>query len=186
MIEKLRLLRLHISFSAVLIILMGVAFLIWPARIITTFTRMIGIILILIGLSQCIGKLFSRINKSSGMLIGALTAVVGFWIYLNPIRTASIIPIIIGVLLISHGIQNISLAMTGKGYQMPHWPLMLFGGILNMIFGIISIIFAFSTVAFIVQLLGIMMIYDGVSSILMVSRINRHEKEYIDVEYREI
>ena len=186
MAEKIRSMRLNVTAGALLVLLMGVVFVIWPGAVIRTIAQMIGFILILIGVSQLVGKLFSNVNKSSGMLVGALIAVVGFWIWINPGRAASIIPVIVGVILVIHGVQNISLAFISRGYGMARWGVILFGGILNLLCGIACIAYAFGVVALGIRIVGIMLIYDGISSMLTVTRVNRYEREYIDVDFREL
>ena len=186
MAERIRSTRLNITFGAVLVILMGIIFVVRPDAVINTIAQLIGFVLALIGVSQVIGKLFSNVNKSSGMLVGALIAVVGFWILIHPYRAASIIPIMIGVVLVAHGIQNMSLAFVSKGYGMSRWMIMLIGGILNILSGVLCIAYAFGMVALGVRLLGFMLIYDGISSMLTVGRVNRYERDYIDIDYREL
>lgn len=186
MAEKIRSMRLNITVGAVLVLLMGIVFVIWPGAVIRTIAQLIGFILALIGLSQFVGKIFSNVNKSSGMLVGALIAVVGFWVLVNPGRAASIIPVIVGVILVIHGIQNISLAFVSRGYGMTRWNFMLLGGILNVLCGILCIGYAFGLVALGVRILGVMLIYDGISSMLTVGKVNRYERDYIDVDYREL
>ena len=186
MVDRIRQLRLNVSMGALIVLIMGVVFLIRPAQVVTTIAQFIGGLLFLIGLFQFIGKLFSGINKSSGMLVGALIGVVGMWILWNPARAASIIPIIIGVILVVHGVQNISLSLTGKGYGMPNWWVLLLAGMFNSLCGLVCIICAFATVQFVVQIAGVMLIYDGISSMFTVHKLNRYEQQYVDAEYREL
>ena len=186
MLDKINQLRLHVSVGAILVIIMGIVLVMWPAQVVTTIAQAIGLMLLMIGLFQFFGKLLSSVNRSSGMLVGVLIAVVGFWILVNPERAASIIPVIIGVILVVHGIQNISLSFTGKGYNMPGWQLLLLGGIFNLLFGGVCIVCAFAMVQFVAQIAGFMLIYDGIASMLTVHRLVSYEKQYIDVEYREL
>ena len=186
MIDKLRSLRLNVSLGAVLMLLMGLLFLFRPAEVVAASAQFVGIILILVGITQFFGKLLSDMNRASGMLMGALIFVVGFWIFMHPLSAASIIPMMIGVILIVHGVQNIGLAFTARGYNMPGWGFMLAGGVLNLMCGVACVVMAFAAVAFVVQLSGLMMIYDGVTSMVTVQSLNRYESKYVDVEFREL
>ena len=186
MLEKVRSLRLNVRVGALMVIALGVILLVWPGAVITTITRGIGLIIAIIGVFQFLGKLSSRVNRSSGMLVGALIAGVGFWIIFHPERTAGLIPVIIGVVLVVHGVQNISLAFIGKGYGMERWYVYLIGGLLNLLCGVICVAYAFGVVELGVRILGIMLLYDGIASMLTVTRLNRYEQDYIDAEYREL
>ncbi len=186
MIEKARSLRLNIHFGAVMVFALGVVLVIWPAAVVTTIARIIGFIFAVLGVSQVLGKMASQVNRSSGMLVGALIAGVGFWIILHPIKAAGLIPVIIGVVLVVHGIQNMTLAFIGKGYGMGNWMMYLVGGLLNIVCGILCVVWAFGVVEIGIRIVGLMLIYDGISSMLIVNNLNRYEKEYIDVDYREL
>ena len=186
MADKIRSMRLNVSFAAVMVIALGLVLLIWPAAVITAFARLIGFILAIIGVSQILGKLFSNINRLSGVLVGVAIAVVGFWIIFHPEKAAAIIPVIIGVLLVGHGVQNISMAFVGKGYGMTRWYVYLIGGLLNILCGIICVADAFGVVEMGVRIIGIMLLFDGIASMVTVNRLNYFEKNYIDVEYREL
>ena len=178
--ERLKELRLHITFGAVATIIMGLLFLFWADGIATTFARVIGLILLLIGGTQFLGKLFGDVNRSSGMLIGGLIAIIGIWVILNPESAVAIIPMIIGVVLVVHGIQDLSLAFAGRAVKMPRWRGALLVGILDIVMGVVCIVCAFRMVTLALQLIGIMMIYDGVTSGLIVHNVNRAEKDVID------
>ena len=93
---------------------------------------------------------------------------------------------IIGVLLVGHGVQNISMAFVGKGYGMTRWYVYLIGGLLNILCGIICVADAFGVVEMGVRIIGIMLLFDGIASMVTVNRLNYFEKNYIDVEYREL
>ncbi len=185
MVEKIRNMRLNVTFGALLVLITGILFLIYPGEIVTTVARITGLLIAMVGISQVAGKLLFNVNRSSGMLVGTLIAVVGFWIFLNPEVSSSILPIIIGVVLVIHGIQNISLSFVGRGYRMGRWYMPLLGGVLNIICGMLCIAYAFGIVKFALQLFGAMLIYDGITSMITVVHVNSSERNYIDVEYIE-
>lgn len=186
MADKIRSLRLNISFGALMVIAIGIVLLIWPGAVITAVTRFMGFLVAVLGVSQVLGKLVSDMNRISGMLVGALIAGAGLWIIFHPEKAAGIIPIAIGVVLVAHGIQNISLAFIGKGYGMGHWYLLLIGGVLNIFCGAVCVANAFGVIELGVRILGIMLLYDGIASMLTVTHLNRFERDYIDVTYREL
>ncbi len=186
MADKIRSLRLNITAGAVLVLLMGILFLFRPDEVVTTVSGLVGFVLLLIGVSMVIGRLFSPYSRASGMLVGALVAVVGGSIMIHPARAASIIPVMIAVVLIVHGFQNVSMALAGKKYGMISWFWHMVGGVLCILCGMACVFNAFGVVTFGVRIIGIMLIYDGLSSILTAGRVNRYEREYVDVDYKEL
>ncbi len=178
--EKLKQMRLHIAFGSLACIIMGLIFLFWADGIATTVARLIGFILLLIGGTQFLGKLFGDSNRSSGMLVGGLIAIIGIWVIINPESAVAIIPMIIGVVLVIHGIQDVSLAYAGRAAKMTRWKGAIGIGVLDIILGVICIVCAFRMVTLALQIMGIMMIYDGVTSGLIVRDVNRAEKDIVD------
>ncbi|MBQ7676759.1 MAG: DUF308 domain-containing protein [Lachnospiraceae bacterium] len=178
--EALKKLRLHVTFGALATILMGVLFLVWADSIVKAFAWVIGVILVVIGVTQFLGKLFGDTGRSSGMLIGGLIAVIGVWVILHQETAAGIVPMLIGVVLVVHGLQGISLAFSGRTVKMPHWWVGLIIGILDIVLGCVCIVCAFRLVTLALQVMGVMMIYDGIASCLLVHRVNRAEKDIID------
>lgn len=178
--DRLKSLRLHVTFGSLGVVVLGIIFLAWPGAIANTIAKIIGIILTLIGATQFFGKLLGKENRSSGMLVGALITVIGIWVVLHPTQAASIIPMIIGVVLTVHGIQDFSLAFAGRKVRMPHWGIGLAIGVIDIVMGIFCIVCAFQTVTIALQIMGIMMIYDGLTGMMVVHRVNRAEKDIVD------
>lgn len=180
MLETVKKLRMHVTFGAVATIFMGILFLVWADSIVQAFAWVIGVVLVLIGVTQFLGKLFSDYGRASGMLVGGLITVIGAWVILHQKTAAGIVPMLIGVVLVVHGIQGISLAFSGRAARMPKWWVGLIIGILDIILGIICIVCAFRLVTLALQIMGVMMIYDGITSCLFVFNVNRAEKDIID------
>lgn len=178
--ETLKRMRAHVTFGAMATILMGVLFVVWADSIIKAFAWIVGVILVLIGAAQFLGKLFGDTGRSGGMLIGGLIAVIGMWVILHQETAAGIVPMLIGVVLVVHGIQGISLAFAGRAAKMPGWWGGLAIGILDIVLGFVCIVCAFRLVTLALQIMGAMMIYDGITSCLLVHRVNRAEQDIID------
>ena len=87
---------------------------------------------------------------------------------------------IIGVVLVLHGIQNLSLAFAGRAARMPYWKGAIVMGIVGIVFGVICIVCAFQMVTLAVRIMGLLMIYDGLTSGLIVWRVNRAEMDIVD------
>lgn len=175
-IEKLKSIRLHITASAVACVALGVVFLIWPQQITNFIAYVVGALLIAFGAIQAVTKIINNENRSSGLLVGLLILIIGIWIIVHPQTAVSLIPMVIGVVLVVSGIQEMSLAFTAKNVDASKWGWMIVGAAITIVFGIICICVAFNIVTIAMRLLGIFLIYDGVSSMLMVHHVNVAEK----------
>ena len=155
MFEKLRELKLNITMSAVLMVVLGIVLLFWPATVSVLIGKLVGLLLIVIGAIQLI--------------------------FVNPKIVVSVIPIIFGILLVVHGVQDIAMAFEGRAFQVARWGVMLALGIVNILLGLICIACAFGIVNMIFAVMGIMLIYDGVTDMLIVHRVNKASR-YVDSE----
>ncbi|MCR5546064.1 MAG: DUF308 domain-containing protein [Lachnospiraceae bacterium] len=175
-IEKLKSIRLHITISALACVIMGVVFLIWPSQVTNLIAYVVGALLVAIGAIQVVSKIINEENRSSGLLVGALILIIGIWIIVHPQTAVSLIPIVIGVVLVVSGVQELSLAFTAKNVDSSSWGWMIAGAVLTIVFGIICVCVAFNIVTIAMRLLGLFLIYDGVSSMLMVHHVNVAER----------
>lgn len=185
-------LKANYTVSALLCILLGLVLLIWPGTTTQIVCMMLGIALLSYGIIQIAIYLFNREKTiiSQGMLLlGIVFAVIGAWILLSPEMIIMTVPIIIGVLIVIHGIHNIvqAVALQKDGYD--RWWLALVFGILTVVFGGVLVYNPFEAVELVVRMIGIFLIYDGASDIWILSRVSkiRREKErIIDASFVEL
>ncbi len=192
MVEFLKGLRVNYTVSAVLCILLGLVLLIWPGTTTQIVCMSLGIVLLAYGIIQIVIYLYHRERTiiSQGMLLlGIVFAVIGIWILLTPEMIIMAVPVIVGVLIAIHGLHNVvqAIALQKEGYE--RWWLALTFGLLTVIFGGLLIFNPFGAVEFVVRLIGIFLIYDGVSDIWILSRVfkvKRDKERIIDAEFVEV
>ena len=158
MMDKLKSIKIDVTLAAVLSVVLGVLLVIWPATVITVLARVIAIILMVSGIVSLIPRLMDEVKSYTSIIVSLLITLIGLWMFLSPQAVASIIPIAIGVLLVVHGVQDLSLALEGKQTKAHNWwsiPLM---AILNIVLGVLCISNAFGLVKLAMILIGIMMI----------------------------
>jgi hypothetical protein len=182
MIDKLKSIKLNVTLSAVLSIVVGVLLILYPGRVITLIAQLIAVILIASGVVLLIPQLLEPIKNYLSMLVAILIAVIGLWMFFQPAMMVSLIPIAIGVLLVVHGVQDISLAFEGKKNKATNWWGMLLMAIINIALGVLCVINAFGLVEFSMVLIGIMLVYDGLSDMLIVHKVNKAAKDVVDSE----
>ena len=179
--EKIKGLRLNITLSGVISIIIGVLLLVYPTESLYTISRGIAAIIILAGLFVIISQIFENGFNVMGIVVGGVLAVIGIWIFAAPDSIVSIIPIAIGVILVVHGLQDLGLAIEALRVKAPRaWIIFIFA-IINILLGIVCVADAFKLVAVATRIIGIMLIYDGITDIFTVHKVRKAEK-VIDVD----
>ena len=181
MVEKLKKLRLHITISAVLTLVLGVILILYPADAVMFIAKVVGAIIAVVGIVMLLGSIFgSGRSKVAGIISGCIVALIGGWVVLNPASAASIIPMIIGVFLVVHGAQDLVMAFSMKSARGARWWLAILIGVLDVILGAVCVTSGFGVVSVGMMFIGFMLVYDGVSSMLVVHRVNSAERKYVD------
>ena len=123
------------------------------------------------------------------MILGIVFAVLGLWILLKPEMIMMAVPVIVGVLIAIHGLHNVvqAFALKKDGYE--SWWLAFLMGLLTLIFGGVLIYNPFKAIELVARLIGIFLIYDGVSDIWILSRVfkvRRDKERIIDAKFVDI
>lgn len=174
---------------------LGVVLVLWPGLSIQLVCKAVGVVLIVCGLLRLISFFIEHdgsMYTQSNLVLGIVFAVVGIWIVANPGRVLSLIPIIVGILIVIHGISKLQQAITLCKSQYSRWWLALLLAVLTLGLGLLLIFKPFAAIDTVVMLIGLFLIYDGVSNIWIVSRVAKtaklakQEAGAVDVEAREI
>lgn len=190
--DFLKRVKADVILSALLCIALGVVIIVWPAETIKIFCWVIALGLGIMGAIYLISYFTNKLIHPFSGILGLIVLLVGVWIFLKPESVVSLIPIVIGVILAIHGIQDLKLAIEAKGNQYDKWWTMMIIALLSLVFGALCIVRAFGVVKLATQLIGVALIYDGISDLWIVNRITRaakaakQESEALDVEYREV
>lgn len=193
--KLLKKLKTNVVISSLLCVLLGLVLLFWPGLTIQIVCTAVGVVLIISGVIRIVGyftagdgSLYSQVN----LIFGIVFAVVGVWIVMKPDKVLAIIPIIMGIVIALHGLHNLQQSMTLYQDKYEKWWIALILGILTVGFGVLLICRPFAAIDTVVMLIGIFLIYDGVSNIWIVSRVAKSAKilkqelEAVDGDGREI
>lgn len=191
----LKRLKTNVVISAVLCILLGIVLVVWPDMSMQIACAAIGVVLLVGGIVRLVqyfvvrdGSMYAQMN----LIMGIVLAVVGVWIVLKPDKVLAIIPIIIGIVIVLHGINNLQQAVSLCKEKYDKWWVALILGLLTIGFGVLLICRPFAALDTVVMLIGTFLIYDGLSDLWIVSRIYRtakalkQEAEALDVEAEEV
>ena len=186
MFEKLKKIRLHVSLSALLTVVLGVVIMLNPTSTVLLIAKAVGTIILIVGAVMILGGLFdSDGTRMGGIAVGAFIAIIGAWVLMSPEKAAAIIPAVVGVIMILQGIENAELAFSAKKARGRHWGINLLVAAANIAFGVLCITTGLGVVSIGMMFVGGMLVFNGLSSMVVVHRVNSAERQaIIDVEAR--
>ena len=169
----------------ILCIIFGVILCLWPSGVLVTICRIAGILILLCGVLNLVLGLRGAGVMSDGFqtVMGIVLCAVGIWILAAPVTFIKLIPVVIGIVLIYHGIRDIVFCV--KMRRADHkWWVGLITALVTLVLGIVLIRCAFLTMQIGMVLLGLVLIYDGISGLWLTKR--RSRRDPIDVDYTEL
>lgn len=184
--------KIDVVISAVLCAILGVVLLVWPEETIQLVCKVLAAGLIVLGAVNIITFLRNKELHPLAGPLGLVVLLIGAWIFLKPESVASMVPIVIGVILVVHGVQDFGLAFETKNNGYEKWWSVLIMGVISLVFGVLCIVHAFGLVAFAMKLIGVALIYDGISDLWIViqrakaMKNKEAENAALEVEYQEV
>lgn len=172
-------LKVNYSLSALICVILGIVLLVWPGQSTQVVCMILGIVLGGFGIIQIILYLATRektMVSHSMMMLGIVLAVIGVWIVLKPDTIIKAIPMIVGILIVIHGLHNAVQAIDLKKMQYDNWWVALLLSLLTVALGAVLICNPFTIVDTVVQIIGAFLIYDGLSDMWILSRLFKTKK----------
>ena len=193
--EFMREVKIDVIVTSVVCMVMGVVLILFPTQVVTVACQAVGVVLAILGGVRLVCTLLSKVRSGIDFPLGLLLLIVGIWILLHPASIESLIFIGVGVTLFVHGIKGIQMAWEAKKNGYSSWLTLMLLSLLNAVFGVVCVIDCFGmftvTATIALTLVGVALIYDGISSIWILSRVRKTAKEFIqdleaiDTEYEE-
>lgn len=175
--EFLRNIKVNATLSAVVCIVLGLVLVIWPNIVGNVFCYIVGGALLLSGIAYIVTYFRQRDNASLfqvDFLMGLIFGVLGLWIILQPDMILSMIPVLFGIVILLHGFMDLQQALNLKraGYQ--NWGVALVAAIITVIFGGVLLFHPLMAANVGIILMGVALIYDGVSDLWLLSRVSKY------------
>lgn len=181
-------LKMNYSVTALICAVLGLILLIWPGQSTQIVCITVGAVLGIYGVLQIIFYLATRektMMSHSMMVLGIVLAVIGGFIVWKPETIMKAIPMIVGILIIIHGLHNGVQAIDLKKMGYSNWWIALLLAVLTVALGIILVCNPFDALDAVVRLIGIFLLYDGLSDIWILSRVyktRRKNAQIIDTD----
>lgn len=158
-----------IGLSAVYLAL-GIVMVINPIFVSNFICYVIGALLIVAGSSGIFT--YIRAGESGGfakitLLVSVLFTALGIYIFISPESFVSIIPLVVGVMLIIESLDKISSVINAKKNGYENWWKMLIATVIVFILGLVLILNPFETVAVFIRVIGIFLMIDAISNLYL-------------------
>ena len=181
-------LKVNYSLSALICAVLGVVLLVWPGQSTQIVCIVLGAVLGIFGIIQIIIYLVTQektMVSHSMMMFGIVLAVIGGWIVLKPDTIIKAIPMIVGILIVIHGLHNAVQAIDLKKMNYSNWWVALLLSILTIALGAVLICNPFTVMDTVVRVIGAFLIYDGLSDMWILSRMfktRKYNEKIVDVD----
>ena len=146
-----------------------------PGATLVSLAALIGIVMLLEGVSAiCVFAYEHKFMLGSGWVLmdGIVTTVLAVILLWNNVFTASALPYAFGMWVVFSGIQKIVYSLDMKLVRVRGWGWVLATGILLSVAGVLSLADPVTGAVAISVLVGWALIFYGVSSIVLWSRVN--------------
>lgn len=172
--------KLGIALTAILSIIFGIVLLLYPQMTTNAICYALGVVLVICAVFH-IFLYFKFKNKNHlgtlNLLVAIITGVLGIWVISNPKTVIQMIPIIFGVILIIEGIVDIKQSFELKNLFYENWWIAIMLALINMGFAALIVMEPFQNAKAIAIINGISFIYNGISCIWILLRLNKASKE---------
>ncbi len=171
MFDLLRRIRINFVLTAILTLILGILLITSPGTAMRTVFLLVGWTLVISGAASLLTALLSRGQPvgQGDLVLGLVQVATGLVVLMRPGFLMSLAGIVVGFVLLIHGIHDIQHARESKalGYE---WKLSMGVGIAAVVMGIIVMVNPFSTLETLLRIAGVFLLVDGVADLLMVWR----------------
>ena len=164
--------------SSVICIALGIVFIIWRATVLEVVANILAVVLIIVGAIYVCSFFMRIITNGLSVAMGLIVLAVGIWFMIQPRIVVELIPIVIGLVLIFHSIRSIIEAIDARKYGYGAWNVGLIFSVISLVFGILCVTNAFNIMKTATVVVGIILIFNGVSNIWITSRATKAESMY--------
>ena len=166
--------------SSIALVILGLLLIFYSELTIISISYVIGGILIAIGAIALI-KYISNINKDIkneiDIVYGIGTIILGIIVISNPKAIASIIPFVLGVLIVINSTAKIDYSFKLKKSNNKLWISTLVVALIALVCGVLLIFNPFAGAEFITKIIGIILVVYAILDIVSTIRISKELKE---------
>mgnify|MGYP000504974777 CR=1 FL=1 len=165
--------RKDVVWSSIAYLIIGFILLIKPGTALVTIVHILALLAVVMGVVSLVTYFKDKYSVGNGGVIkGIVYFVIAAFLYFGAGFIISIVPFILGLIVIS-GIVKLQEALDMMKYRADGSVTVLVIAILSLVFGILILINPFGTAELLFRIIGIALIYNGVSDLLTVFYFSR-------------
>ena len=178
--EKLKDSRISEFVIAILAVALGVLCIANPGGVSAIIGKVIGIVIVIVGAVMIISRIKDESYRLPAIILGAVLIAIGLFIFSRPNDVLKLIFVVFGVLMIADGVSGINVSFAMRTIGTPNWWISMLLALISFAFGVLCILGALDLLKLQFIIIGIMLIYDGISSLYSLIRVGRAERGVVD------
>ncbi|WP_027345225.1 HdeD family acid-resistance protein [Hamadaea tsunoensis] len=155
-------------------IILGLVLLVWPGQTLLVFASLLAIGLILLGLVRLVGAFTSKgvTGKARAWrgLTGAVYLIAGILVLFNLGKSVKFLVILVGILWVISGLSEM---ISGFGRPAGDKAPTIFIGLLNLVFGVIILVWPGPTLVFAIWMAALWLIMVGLLQLWFAWRLSK-------------
>lgn len=179
--EWIKNMKVSYILAAILYIVLGVVLIVWPnttGDIICTF---LGAVLLVYGVITIIS--FFVHDSSLGafrfdLVVGILATALAILFLARPEILLSFLPVALGIYIIIDAVLNLKRALDVRRMAYQHWWIILLLSLVSAALGVVILLRPVSTAALLIQIIGGVFIYTGISDLWALFKLSRVTKAW--------
>lgn len=161
---------------AISYILFGLVICIFNVDILSMIIRGFGVLITLLGAYLLYTFFIQRAtSNASPLFIGAPSLLFGILMISSPESLLSMLPILVGIILIIHSIIHLQKSLILKDYDFPGWKINFISSLIILIGGIVLLLKPIQSLSFILQILGICLIVEAIFMLINQHALNKYD-----------
>lgn len=171
--------KITVITASVIMIILGIILIFNPIDVTVFICRVAGFLLLVSGIFTT-GSYFLNSAEDIGdssIVMGLIQLALGLWITLRSENFVQFLTMIIGFVVLVHsfGFFGNTIDIRRCGYK--YWWVMLIVSVITLILGILIVVAPFKTVAVTMIVSGIGLIFDGITGIVAVIKVDKFVRD---------
>ena len=172
-------------FYAAIYILIGLILMIFPETTAKTLAYAIGVSAIVVGAFTVISYLFRDVSRNyyrNDFVSGMTAVIVGILILMRTEFVISIIPFVLGVLILFSGIVKLQNLIDVRRMHYGNGLAFFILALINIVLGIVLIVDPFGAVTVLFRLLGAGLVFSGITDAVSALYMCRKVEDYVQTQ----
>ena len=171
--ETLKAIKWNLILASLLYLLLGLALLFRPGTSTLVLCYLVAGVITAYGVFQLLSFLTSDTRPWLSVVIGVICAAFGLFALLNPLSISDVISTILGLVILIDSILSLRRNWELRRYGMARWWIPVLLDAAALILGLIIIFNPLLLAALLLQVVGLILIYQSISDLWTIHRLSR-------------